>query len=96
MVCSIRGDIYLERERESPACNVIILICRRKYQTATEFQKSSCSSNKTEKQMFAHKDEVNRNGAQCLHRAVHNAADCALLNEKSVPAKSPQTAEAKN
>lgn len=36
---------------------------------------------KTQKQMLAHKDEVNRDKAQGFHRTqVYNAAECTLLN----------------
>lgn len=92
MIYSIR-EIFILKRKQDPRmqCNLINM-----QKTIPEFQKSSCSSSETKKQMFAHKDGVNRNEAQWPHRTVHNAANCSQLHEKSMPAKSPKTAKAKN
>lgn len=50
-----------------------------------------------QEQMFAHKDEVNQDEAQQLHRMqAHGAAESTLPNYKSRPEKSPKTTKAKN
>ena len=72
----------MKGSKENHWYNLIILICRRKYQTATEFQNpAAVLRSKIKKQMLAHKDEVNRDEAQGVHRTqMHNAAECTLLN----------------